>query len=127
MTHKILITLAIIALLLMTACGKEIQIVEVNNTIKEIHTTQCEKTECVCKCNYPEEKECEEIIYDDTSLRQCRIQTARLIGEVDYYKNLSVTYLTNVTVDLLQVNLTDCQEEKQELQDKLDEINESLS
>ncbi len=130
MKSKILIML-IMLLVLMTACGKQIQIIEVNNTIKEIHTinntVQCKEIECICNCNCPKEKECEEFVYDDYSLRQCRIQTARLIGQVDYYKNLSVIYLLNDTFDNLQVNLTECLEDKDELQDRLDKINESLT
>ncbi len=128
MRLKILIALTITALLMLTACQKEIQIIEINNTVREIHTinnsVQCKSTECVC--NYPEVKQCEKTICDDSSLRNCRKQTARLIAEVDYYKNLSVTYLTNNTIDYLQTNLSNCQEEKGELQDKLRKINESL-
>ncbi len=129
MRLKILIVLTIIALLIITACEKQIQIIEVNNTVKEIHiinnSVQCKSTECIC--NYPEVKQCEKIICDDSSLRNCRKQTARLIAEVNYYKNLSITYLTNNTLDYLQTNLSNCQEEKEELQDKLRKINESLT
>lgn len=115
----------IIILLFLSACSQaqEIRIVEVNHTIikETISLCECQPTECICKA---EEKIIEEC--DNSNFLSCQMTNARLITEVDYYKNLSMEYLINESLDNLMANLTQCLDENELLKEKLRQINESL-
>ena len=125
---KLKIFFIILLLVLVNGCSKEIQIVEINNTLKEIHiinnTIECIQTECICTCE--KQKECEEVKCDYNKSKKDQLQIGRLISEINYLKNISYTRLINSSYENLEENLTNCNNEKQILLSKLSKINDTI-
>lgn len=124
---KLIYTLLLIVLIpCIVGCEKEIQYVDINHTFTEVinNTVECVKPECICKCDVPE---CKTVICDDTLLSKCRMDNARVTAQLNYYKNLSISnIIRNDTIEDIEENLTNCLEDKIDLEDKLEEIKKSL-
>jgi len=123
-----MILLFILALSFMVGCEKEIQYVEVNHTIIQVinNSVECVKSEYICKCDVPAVKECTETKCDTSALTKCRLDSARAMAETDYYKKITAEYFMNNSFEDLQMNYTDCLSEKEDLENRLRLINESL-
>lgn len=125
-----MIKIILILLLILVGCSTR-EVYYFNNTIETIRDTNCTPCpDCVCpECKEP--KECKPIECDvstwQSELQRERLQNARLIAEVDYYKNLSISNIMNDTANKCKINLTDCIDRESMLKDKLDKINESMN
>ena len=95
-----------------------------NTTVIE---TVCSPCDCACTPTACPKAICAETTCDKSELLKCRLESARLIGTVDYYKETLSDYLMNDTIEGLEANLTKCLSDLSELNETLEDIRNSLT
>lgn len=75
-------------------------------------------TQCSCDCDEASRLKLEN--------KKLSLNNGKCVSELAYWKNITSQYFMNDTAEVLQENLTDCQEENQRLKDILSDINQTL-
>ena len=117
--------LFILFILLIVGCTPRVKYV--NRTIekpieviKECPTFDC--PDCICN-----QKECPTMECDNSNYKKCELQTARLINEVEYYKNLSISNIMNYSNTGIKEELAICRKQREQLNKTLEDIKKQLS